>query len=228
LIGDIFLKKPLIGILWDVDGVLFDTGEFHFQSWVQALKEYGIPFQSEQFPLIFGMKNQEAIPWLAGRAMAAELVNEIGDRKEEAFRQFVRGRVQLLAGVREWLDRFTSLDYPQAAASSAPKANLDALFAETGIGSYFSAIVAADGLPGKPDPAIFLKAASLIDTPPARCVVFEDALSGIQAAKRAGMSCIAVATTNPLSALKDADIAVERLDALSINAFDRLVSPGRL
>jgi beta-phosphoglucomutase len=217
------LDQPTIGILWDVDGVLFDTGEFHFQSWMQVLQDYGIPFSRETFSMIFGMKNEEAIPRLVEGAMAAGLVNEIEERKEDAFRQFVRGRVQLLAGVREWLDRFTGRGYPQAAASSAPKANLDALFAEAGIESYFSAVVSADGLPGKPDPAIFLRAASLIDTPPEKCVVFEDALSGIQAAKRAGMFCIAVATTNPSSALKEADIAVQRLDALTVVAFDRLV-----
>jgi HAD superfamily hydrolase (TIGR01509 family) len=217
------LEKPEIGILWDVDGVLFDTGEFHFQSWMQALPEFGIPFGRDLFPLIFGMKNEEAIPRLVGRSMAAELVDEIGNRKEELFRQVVRGRVQLLPGVHEWLERFSERGYPQAAASSAPRANLEVMFAETGILPYFSAVVSAEGLPGKPDPAIFLKAASLINIPPQWCVVFEDALSGIRAAKRAGMGCIAVATTNPPAALNEADIAVERLDALPIESFDRLM-----
>jgi beta-phosphoglucomutase len=219
------LENPVIGILWDVDGVLFDTGEFHFQSWMQALPEFGIPFERDMFPLIFGMKNEEAIPRLVGRPMAAELVDEIGNRKEEIFRQVARGRVQLLPGVREWLERFSERGYPQAAASSAPKANLEVMFGEARILPYFSAVVSSQGLPGKPDPAIFLKAASLIDIAPQRCVVFEDALSGIQAAKRARMYCIAVATTNSLAALDEADIAVVRLDALSIEAFDRLVKP---
>jgi HAD superfamily hydrolase (TIGR01509 family) len=222
------LEKPVIGILWDVDGVLFDTGEIHFQSWMQALPEFGIPFGREMFPLIFGMKNEEAIPRLVGRSLAAELVDEIGNRKEEIFRQVVRGRVQLLPGVRDWLDRFSERGYPQAAASSAPRANLDAMFAETGVDSYFKAVVSAEGLPGKPDPAIFLKAASLIEIPPRRCVVFEDALSGIQAAKRAGAFCIAIATTNPLSALKEADIAVERWDELPVGAFDGFVGRENL
>ena len=216
------------GILWDVDGVLFDTGEFHYQSWMETLPGYGIPFHRDLFPLIFGMKNEEGIPRLAGRPLAAEQVKEIGDRKEQAFRQIVRGRVALLPGVREWLDRFTERGYPQAVASSAPRANLDALFDEAGIRSIFAAIVPVDGLPGKPDPAIFLKAASLIHTPPERCVVFEDALSGVRAAKRAGMHCIAVATTNPVEALTEADIVVERLNSLPVAAFDRLVGRDHL
>jgi beta-phosphoglucomutase-like phosphatase (HAD superfamily) len=102
------------------------------------------------------------------------------------------------------------------------------MFEEAGILSYFSAVVSSQGLPGKPDPAIFLRAASLIEIPPQRCVVFEDALSGIQAAKRAGSFCIAIATTNPLSALKEADIAVERWDELSVSAFDELVNREKL
>jgi beta-phosphoglucomutase len=87
----------------------------------------------------------------------------------------------------------------------------------------FEAIVSGFDLPGKPDPAVFLKAAHLIGVPPERCVVFEDAIAGVESAKRAGMKCAAVATTNLAHALKGADVVVERLDELSLDTFQRLL-----
>ena len=93
---------------------------------------------------------------------------------------------------------------------------------ELGIRPYFEAIVSGYDIPGKPDPAVFLKAASEIDLTPQRCIVVEDAVAGVQAARRAGMRCIAVTTTNPAHALSGADIIVDRLDILPANAFERL------
>jgi beta-phosphoglucomutase-like phosphatase (HAD superfamily) len=77
-------------------------------------------------------------------------------------------------------------------------------------------------MPGKPDPAVFLKAARLIGVPSEQCIVVEDAVAGVEAAKRARMKCIAVTTTNPASALGEADVIVDQLDALPDDAFTRL------
>jgi beta-phosphoglucomutase-like phosphatase (HAD superfamily) len=96
---------------------------------------------------------------------------------------------------------------------------LDAL----GIRDYFVAEVSAEKMPGKPDPAVFLEAARRVGLPPARCVVVEDAIAGVAAAKRAGMACLAVTTTNPASALAAADQIVDSLAGLPEDAFDRLL-----
>jgi beta-phosphoglucomutase-like phosphatase (HAD superfamily) len=95
---------------------------------------------------------------------------------------------------------------------------------ELGLRAYFEAIVSGFDLPGKPDPTLFPKVAHLIDVPPERCIVVEDAVAGVEAARRAGMKCIAVTTTNPAHALEAADIVVERLDALPTDAFQRLLA----
>ena len=108
----------------------------------------------------------------------------------------------------DWLDRLRATGIRQAVASSAPPENINTLVDELGIRAYFEAIVSGYDIPGKPDPAVFLKAASEIDLPPQRCIVVEDAVAGVQAAKRAGMRCIAVTTTNPAHALSDADIVI--------------------
>ena len=108
-------------------------------------------------------------------------------------------------------------------ASSAPPANIDALIDELEIRPYFDVLVSGVDMPGKPDPALFLEVARRIDVPPTRCVVVEDAIAGVEAAKRAGMSCIAVTTTNPEEVLRAADVVVCRLDALPATAFDHLL-----
>jgi beta-phosphoglucomutase len=95
---------------------------------------------------------------------------------------------------------------------------------ELDLRAYFEAIVSAGGLPGKPDPALFLKVARLIDVPPERYIVIEDAVAGVKAAKRAGMKCVAVTTTNPAQVLQAADVVVERLDALPRDTFQRLLA----
>jgi beta-phosphoglucomutase-like phosphatase (HAD superfamily) len=97
------------------------------------------------------------------------------------------------------------------------------LIDELELRAYFAAIVTGYDLPGKPDPTLFLKAARQIDVPPERCVVVEDAVAGVEAAKRAGMKCIAVTTTNPAQALDEADVVVERLDELPPDTIKRLL-----
>ena len=212
------------GVIWDMDGVLVDTGEFHFQAWSQALSEHGIPFTRALFTATFGMNNAGILEVLLGETPAPELLAEISDRKEQLFRQAVRGHVQPLPGVLAWLERLEAAAMRQAIASSAPPANIDALVDELGLRDYFDAIASGFDLPGKPDPTLFLKVARLLGVPPERCVVVEDAVAGVEAARRAGMKCIAVTTTNPAHALKGPDVIVERLDALPLDTFERLLA----
>ncbi len=210
-------------VLWDLDGVLVDTGEFHFQSWLEVLPDYDIRFSREFFRDTFGMNNAGILSLLLGDDLTPELLEEISERKEQAFRGAVRGHVQPLPGVLDWLERLEEQGFRQAIASSAPPANIDTLVDELGVRAYYDAIVSGVDLPGKPEPDLFLKVARLLDVPPERCVVVEDAVAGVEAARRAGMRCVAVTTTNPGTALEAADVVVERLDDLPEDAFERLV-----
>lgn len=218
------MRPTCEGVIWDMDGVLVDTGGFHFQAWSQALSEHGIPFTRELFTATFGMNNAGILTMLLGQTPTPELLAEISDRKEQLFRQAVRGRVQPLPGVLAWLERLKAAGMRQAIASSAPPANIDALVDELGLRDYFDVLASGSDLPGKPDSTLFLEAARLIGVPPERCVVVEDAVAGVEAARRAGMKCIAVTTTSPAHALKVADVVVERLDALPLDTFERLLA----
>ena len=202
-------------VLWDMDGVLADTSPLHFATWELILNEQGIPFDRQKFHLIYGLKNGDLLPFLAGKPMDLQWVERIAARKELAFRQALPGQLHTLPGVVDWLQRFQAWGCKQAVASSAPPENVDALVDELDIRRFFDALVTPGDLPGKPDPAVFLQAARRLNVHPKDCLVIEDSIPGLQAAKAANMHCIAVATTNPPEALTQADIVVETLSKLT-------------
>jgi HAD superfamily hydrolase (TIGR01509 family) len=211
-------------VLWDLDGTLVDTRDFHYKSWALALPEFGYPFPADRFQRSFGMNNAGVLEVFLGRPVAPELVQAIGERKEILFRELLHGNVQALPGVRDWLERLRGWGARQAVATSAPPANIEVMLGELGIIGYFDAVVSGYELPSKPDPAVFLRAAEQVGLPPAACIVMEDATAGVAGARRAGMRCIAVASTNPVEALDEADLVVERWDQLDESGFLRLLS----
>jgi len=203
-----------------MDGVLVDTGEMHYRAWEQILGAEGITFSPDEFRRTFGMHNASILEMLLGEPPDATTLARISDRKEALFRGFIRGQAAPMAGVLDWLARLQQRGVPQAVASGAPPENIEFLVDELGIRGYFSALVSSQGMPGKPDPAVFLEAARRIGVPAQRCVVVEDGLPGLDAARRAGMHCIGVTTTHPASALQAADRVVEKLDTLPEDGFD--------
>ncbi len=202
-------------ILWDMDGVLADTSPLHFTTWEVVLSNEGISFDRQQFHKIYGLKNHDLLPFLAGRPIDPQEIERIAGQKELAFRNSLPGNLSPLPGVVEWLKRFQSLGCKQAVASSAPPENVEALVDELDLRQYFDALVTPGDLPGKPDPAVFLLAARLLDLPPGKCLVIEDSIPGLEAARRAHMHCLAVTTTNPPEALAGADLVVETMAQLT-------------
>jgi beta-phosphoglucomutase family hydrolase len=211
-------------VLWDMDGVLVDTGDFHFAAWKQTFEDLGIPFEREDFKTTFGMNNDGILEWAYKKKPTQEEVARISDRKETLFRKLVKGKTGLLPGVLGWLIQFQAWGVRQAITSSAPPENIAFLVAELEIADYFDAIVSGSDLPGKPNPDIFLKAANTLQVQPEGCVVIEDAIAGVEGAKRAGMRCIAVTTTNPASALVKADYILADLSKMSRDDFLSLIA----
>ena len=210
------------GVLWDMDGVLVDTGQLHYQTWADALGREGIPYTFEIFHATFGMENRGVLTTVLGREPDEDFLRRVSGEKEARFRELIRGQASPMAGVVEWLARLQAAGARQAVASSAPPENVDQVVQSLGLRQYFAAEVSAFGMPGKPDPAVFLKAAQAIGVAPARCVVVEDAVVGVRAARAAGMHCIAVTTTHPREALAAADRVVDSLLELPDDAFERL------
>ena len=211
-------------VLWDMDGVLVDTGDFHFKSWKETFDELGISFTREDFRKTFGMNNAGILEWVFGRKSNLDEVSRISDKKESLFRELVEGKAEPLPGVLLWLKQFQDWGINQAITSSAPPENIEALVTELKIDEYFDVIVSGFDLPGKPNPDVFLKAANTLQIEPKNCIVVEDAIAGVQGAERAGMRCIAVTTTNPASALKKADFIFDNLGKMDKKNFLSLLA----
>jgi len=212
------------GVIWDMDGVLVDTGEFHYQSWRDTLIEYQVILTKERFYETFGMNNRSILQLLFVDRFTEQLSEEISDTKETEFRRIIQGKVQLLPGALDLLQAVFQAGIPQAIASSGPPPNIDAIVDALNIRRFFAALVSAADLPGKPDPVVFLTASQSIDVAPRSCVVIEDGLSGVAGAKNAGMKCLAVTTTNPAAKLSQADLIVDRLDQVSVSDLEDLFS----
>jgi beta-phosphoglucomutase len=213
-------------VLWDMDGVLVDSGEFHYTAWAETLARDGLPFTREQFNATFGMDNRGVLTTLLGREPEAAWLARVSDDKEAAFREAIRGKAEPLPGVVLWLGRLKAAGVRQAVASSAPLANIDFLIDSLDLRQFFDAVVSTWGMAGKPDPGVFLEAARRVSVPPERCLVVEDAIAGVAAARRAGMACLAVTTTNTREALAGANRVVDSLAELGDKAFDELLRRG--
>jgi beta-phosphoglucomutase len=211
------------GVIWDMDGVLVDTHEFHYRAWSQTLADYGVQVSRKDFQPLFGLRSADIMTALLGRPPDPEMLEEVDERKEALFRGAVPGNVQTLPGVRDWLQRLDRYGVRQAVASSAPPANIEVIVDELELQPYFDVLVSGFQLPGKPDPTLYLTAAERLDVPPHHCVVVEDAVQGVEGAKAAGMKCLAVATAQTPERLQAADAVVERLDQLPITLFEQLL-----
>ncbi len=209
-------------VLWDLDGVVVDTGEFHYLAWDEVLTEMGVPFSRPLFQATFGMNNAGILTTLLGHTPPIDELTLISERKEARFRQIIHGQVRPLPGVVDAVQWFKRHGFKQAIASSAPPANIDFLIDELGLREYFEAIVSGYDLPGKPAPDVFLLAARRLAVDPIACLVIEDAVAGVEGAKRANMKCLAVTTTNPIEKLQKADRVVDTLTVVSAALINEL------
>lgn len=210
--------------IFDWDGVVIDSSAQHERSWEMLAAEAGLPLPPDHFRRGFGRKNQIIIPEILHWSDDPGRIRALGDRKEEIYRELVRAEGgNVLPGSREFLTALRARGIPTAVGSSTPRANLELHFGVTGLGTLFDAVISGDDVThGKPDPEVFLKAAAALDAEPARCVVFEDALAGLEAARRGGMKAIGIATTHPASDLTIADFTAPHLGALAIEQLDGL------
>ena len=219
-------------IIWDVDGTLVDTAEQHFRAWSRLAAEIGRPFTRADFAATFGMRNPEIIRKLFFPDADDRRCRVLGERKEDLYRASVREEgVQLLPGAGRLLAAFAAAGWPQAVGSSAPPGNLDLLLGVTDTRRYFAVVVTGDDVTrGKPHPEVFLTAAAKLGADPRRCVVFEDAVAGVEAAKAGGMRCVAVTFVghHPAEKLRaaGADLVVGSLAEVSVGQVAALVGPG--
>jgi HAD superfamily hydrolase (TIGR01509 family) len=221
------MAHDTLGIIFDWDGVIIDSAAQHEESWVRLAAEERKVLPGDHFKLGFGRKNEWIIPELLGWTRDPAEIRRLSLRKEALYRDIVVERgLEALPGVHTFLDRLKAAQIPCCIGSSTHRENILTILGVLRFEGYFADMVTAEDVShGKPDPEVFLKAAAKIRRQPARCIVFEDAHAGIEAARAGGMKVVGVATTHPLSALEEnVDRVVHQLDELQVADLERIVA----
>ena len=202
--------------VFDMDGTLVDNMRFHGAAWQQMLLENGIETDAHEFLVkTAGKTNREIIPNFFKDA-SEERLQELGLRKETIYRELFLPERRAIEGAIEFLQAAQLLGVKMAVATAAPVANMEFVLDGLDLRRFFDAITtAADVSHGKPNPEIFLKSAEKLGVEPKHCLVFEDAVNGFEAAHRAKMKSIGIATVNSIEDILQLDSVVEAHDNFS-------------
>jgi beta-phosphoglucomutase len=214
-----------LAVIFDMDGVLVDSYHAHYKSWKAIYGELGIDYTEETFTSDFGRTSRDILRRTMGDDLSDERVRELDGRKEAIYRDLLRESFPAMDGAAELLEGLAAEGFRLAIGSSGPPENV-ALAVERlpGAKHFSTTVTGADVSRGKPDPQVFLIAAERLDVPPAACAVVEDAVHGITAAKRAGMTAIALTGTLERSELSAADAVVDGLRQLSPERIRALIA----
>jgi HAD superfamily hydrolase (TIGR01509 family) len=189
------------GVVFDLNGTLVDDIPFHFDAWRALAGDLGVVLSDETLQSFNGLKNDDILPKIAGPNVSPTRAAELLDRKEQTYRRLYRPHLALVSGARELLERLRASAVPIAIASSAPPENRAMVIDGLELQHFVSVVVAAEHLPGKPAPDVFLEAARRLGVAASECLAFEDAVAGVQSAVRASMLVGAITTNNPASTL---------------------------
>ena len=214
-----------LGAIFDIDGTLVDSYDAHFEAWRETLAEEGIAYDLQAFSRDFGRRNPEIIGELWNRegrdVPTASEIDRVAERKELRFREIIRASFPEMRGASDLMRDLHAAGWRVAVGSSAPRANVSLSIDLLGTAPVVDAAVAGEDVGrGKPEPDVFLRAAELLGLEPVKCIVIEDARPGVEAARRAGMPAVAIASKGRThEELAEARLVIDTLEE---------ISPGRL
>jgi beta-phosphoglucomutase len=185
--------------VFDMDGVIADSNPYHEIALREFCERHGYHLTDHDLRnRIFGRTNKDWIPMLFG-PLEPEMIDQYGAEKEALYRQIYAAHIRPLDGLIEFLEKLQAQGIPRAVATSAPRENVDFTLDRTGTRKYFDVILDESFVTrGKPDPEIYIRTAKALKMPASRCIVFEDSLSGVLAAKAAGCRVIGITTTHKI------------------------------
>lgn len=192
------------GFIFDMDGVLVDNHKFHFQAWMEFADKYKFPLNEEIYRRDFnGKTNADLFRSIFGSISDAEVL-AYALEKETRYQEIYRNFMKPVDGLIPFLETLRSKGKKLALGTSAPSTNVVFTLDSLNLRKYFDCIIDGSQVKlGKPNPEVYLLCAKGIDLPPNECVVFEDAILGIQAGKAAGCTVIGVSTSHKREELSD-------------------------
>lgn len=211
-------------VIFDMDGVIVDSNPTHTIALRKFCEMHGHHLTDDELKLkIYGRANKNWLPDIFGDQMTPAEYKKLGDEKEALFRKLFEPIIQPLNGLIHFLQSLKKNDISMAVASSAPPANVEFTLEKTFTKKYFDVILSESDIEkGKPDPEIYLKTASLLDFSPAKCIVFEDSIAGVAAARKAGCKVIGVTTTHSREEFFGTDMVIKNFEDLNLQQFANL------
>jgi beta-phosphoglucomutase len=199
-----------LAVIFDMDGVLVDNFAWHLLAWETFCKKHKKHISSDEFRNnVFGGNNPDHLRYIFGNEINNDLIEKYSLEKESIYRDLYNGNTRPVNGLIDFLHLLKEKHIPTAIATSAERANVDFILNAIDCTGLFDVIVDSSMIKkGKPDPEVFLKAATLLGAGPGECIIFEDSLKGIEASLRAGMKVVGVATTHYHAELTEAHMVI--------------------
>jgi beta-phosphoglucomutase family hydrolase len=213
-----------MALILDMDGVIIHSNPVHCKAWSIYNRRFGIETDESMQQRMYGKRNDEIVRDFLGSNLTAEEVREHGAAKERLYRELMTNSMQeaLVPGVREFLERYAPV--PIGLASNAEPENVNFVLDGAGLRGYFKAVVDGHQVRNpKPDPEVFLRAAERLQVPAHDCIVFEDSLPGLEAARNGGMRTVGLTTTH--AALPHADLTIDNFLSTKLEPWLRLQMP---
>ena len=184
------------GVIFDLDGTSIDSEKFYFTADQKMLEEYGIEFTREMKKEYIGCGNLDMMKIFREKFNLPDSPEKLLEKKNSYYLEMARQKIEPFPKTVRLLERLNEAAYPLALASGSSPDVIDELLTIIGLKGYFSLIISSEEVErGKPDPQIFLESARRLALPPEYCVVIEDSVQGVEAAKSGGMPCIAIPST---------------------------------
>lgn len=210
-------------VIFDMDGVLVNNAWYHLEAWRLYCLKHGKTVTFDEIVALFGNTNELFLKKLINPNFSDAEVEQFAIEKENLYRQLFDKEVKPADGLIIFLDQLKQNQIVTAVATSAPPANLNFVLNRCNLRGYFNTLVDESFVThGKPNPEIYLKTAELLNISPSKCVVIEDSLFGIEAAQRAGMKVIGIASSLPAAQIAHATMVINSFTELNLNNVSEL------
>ena len=204
-------------VLCNMDRIIADTAGVHFRAWQEIFSSRGIKFTEDEFTKLLNTCPVSIIHSILGENLSKEFVNDLLQEKERLYYKKLKGNVRAFPGAINLLKVVRESNSKVALVSSASEENIELICSELKLEGIFNTIISnRDVTESIPSIEAFVLAADRLEVKPENCVVIEDSPFGIQCAKRAGMKCLAVATTHIMQELKAADRVANSLEEIDL------------
>ncbi len=195
-------------VIFDMDGTLVNNSEYHVKAWEIFLTRYGLT-GAEKIWEFFGNTNEQLMKYFFQRDLSKDEITAFAREKEQIYREIYAPEIKPILGLIQLLKDLKAENVKTGLATSAPSENVRFVLEHIRASAFFDVIVDDTQISnGKPDPEIFLTCAARLGSPNNQCIVFEDAVHGITAARRAHMKVVAIDSTHRSGNLEDADLII--------------------